>query len=342
MAENVLGTIFGRADALKRQLYDMIRNPSDYASMVGGRTQENLATAQALQNQAFGDPQNPLRITNPQALNQLTQMITSGPLGFAPAGITAFHGSPYLFRQFDPMKVGTGEGAQAYGVGSGYTAEARPVAEEYRRATTKDRFATPSGIFEPSSLEHLNVRATFRKDGLENAIELAKKYGVPNADYPENAAKAARDLQVLESLKQSGGVQPIQGYLYKGDIPDEILPKFLDWDKKFSEQTPEVKEAVKKYWNENKVYGDPSKLSGAGIYDSIVAHVYSDSGRARAQQVASSELEKIGVRGIRYLDEGSRKEGKGTSNFVPFRPEDFKIQEINDIPIEDYITKGLL
>ena len=86
MAENVLGTIFGRADALKRQLYDMIRNPSDYASMVGGRTQENLATAQALQNQAFSDPQNPLRITNPQALNQLTQMITSGPLGFAPMG----------------------------------------------------------------------------------------------------------------------------------------------------------------------------------------------------------------------------------------------------------------
>jgi len=94
VAENVLGTIFSRADALKRQLYDMIRNPSDYASMVGGRTQENLATAQALQNQAFSDPQNPLRITNPQALNQLTQMITSGPLGFAPAGITKSLASP--------------------------------------------------------------------------------------------------------------------------------------------------------------------------------------------------------------------------------------------------------
>jgi hypothetical protein len=89
VAENVLGTIFSRADALKRQLYDMIRNPSDYASMVGGRTQENMAAAQALQNEAFADPQNPLRITNPQALSQLTQMITSGPLGFAPAGIVS-------------------------------------------------------------------------------------------------------------------------------------------------------------------------------------------------------------------------------------------------------------
>ena len=152
MAENVLGTIFGRADALKRQLYDMIRNPSDYASMVGGRTQENLATAQALQNQAFSDPQNPLRITNPQALNQLTQMITSGPLGFAPAGITAFHGSPYLFRQFDPMKVGTGEGAQAYGVGSGYTAEARPVAEEYMRQVTAGTPQPPVRTFRGEEL----------------------------------------------------------------------------------------------------------------------------------------------------------------------------------------------
>jgi len=62
--------------------------------MVGGRTQENMAAAQALQNQAFSDPQNPLRITNPQALNQLTQMITSGPLGFAPAGMTKSLASP--------------------------------------------------------------------------------------------------------------------------------------------------------------------------------------------------------------------------------------------------------
>ena len=387
MAENVLGTIFGRADALKRQLYDMIRNPSDYASMVGGRTQENLATAQALQNQAFSDPQNPLRITNPQALNQLTQMITSGPLGFAPAGITAFHGSPYLFRQFDPAKIGTGEGAQAYGVGSGYTAEARPVAEEYRRATTKDRFATPSGIFEPSSLEHLNVRATFRKDGLENAIELAKKYGVPNADYPETASKDARDLQVLESLKQSGGVQPIQGYLYKGDIPDEILPKFLDWDKPLSQQSEEVKTAAKNVWEtiknnsayKNKTFDDFLKEStGEGLY----LRLGGNKSGGEADLAASQFLESIGVKGIRYLDEGSRgsykaqltykdkpysdvvefktkgqlddyikeSEEKGfgvktfpqTSNFVPFRPEDFKVQEINDIPIEDYIAKGLL
>lgn len=320
---NPLGTVFSRADALKRQLYDMLSNPRDYASMVAGRTQEAAQAADALEKMAFADPQNPLKITNPQALNQLTQMITSGPLGFAPAGITAFHGSPYLFRQFDPAKVGAGEGAQAYGVGAGYTAEARSVAEAYAQAN-KGRAAALSGEIDklPKPAQMEVYKTLNRPDGFikqAEILDITKR-------YPETTP-------LFESSKS---------YLYKGDIPDEILPKFLDWDKKFSDQTPEVKEAVKKYWNENKVYGDPSKLSGAGIYDSIVAHVYSDSGRARAQQVASSELEKIGIRGIRYLDEGSRKEGKGTSNFVPFRPEDFKIQEINDIPIEDYIAKGLL
>ncbi|NDF04802.1 MAG: hypothetical protein EB068_06820, partial [Betaproteobacteria bacterium] len=140
--------------------------------------------------------------------------------------------------------VGTGEGAQAYGVGAGYTAEARPVAEGYRFATTKDRYATQEGVFEPSILENLNVRATLRKDGLDKAIEIAKKYSVPDTDYPEAAAKAARDLSILERLKQSGGIQPMEGYLYKGDIPDETLPKFLDWDKPLSEQSKEVKDAL--------------------------------------------------------------------------------------------------
>ncbi len=243
---------------------------------------------------------------------------------YNPVGMTAYHGSPYLFPRFDQRKMGSGEGAQAYGVGSGYTAEARPVAEEYRRATTKDRFATSSGIFEPSSLEHLNVRATFRKDGLENAIELAKKYGVPNADYPETAAKAARDLQVLESLKQSGGVQPIQGYLYKGDIPDEIIPKFLDYDAPLKDQAPEVQALAK------SLGMDLEDLGGDLL------------GKVGKTVKGTLQMQGAGIKGIRYLDQGSRGEGKGTSNFIPFSPDDFKIQEINDEPLEAWLKSGRL
>jgi hypothetical protein len=66
---------------------------------------------------------------------------------------------------------------------------------------------------------------------------------------------------------------------------------------------------------------DAKDLTGEQIY----ARLTQDQG---SQQAASEYLNSIGVRGIRYLDQGSRSEGKGTSNFIPFQPEDYRIQEL--------------
>ena len=291
---------------------------------------KRMAAAQALQNEAFSDPQNPLRITNPQALNQLTQMITSGPMGFAPAGITAFHGSPYLFRQFDPAKIGAGEGAQAYGVGAGYTAEARKVAEGYRE-----------GVKDWGAVTNINER-------------INELFRIMNDDsvYPgayrkfksEKGQQAAKEYDALLEKRQNIVENP--GYLYKGDIPDEILPKFLDWDKPLGQQSKEVKQAAKNVWEQvkgnsafkGKTFDDFLSESGESLYLRLGA---GKEGK-QADLAATNFLESVGVKGIRYLDQGSRGEGKGTSNFIPFRAEDYKIQEINDTPIEDYIAKGLL
>ena len=54
-------------------------------------------------------------------------------LGFAPLGITAWHGSPHKFDKFDMSKIGTGEGAQAYGHGL-YFADSPDVARSYLKA----------------------------------------------------------------------------------------------------------------------------------------------------------------------------------------------------------------
>jgi hypothetical protein len=309
------------------------------------------------------------RISN-EVADQLVKAITRNPDATAVRAleeigrmspvpqITTYHGSPYLFRQFDPMKKGTGEGAQAYGVGAGYTAEARPVAEGYRSATTKDRYTTQEGIFEPSSLEHLNVRATLRKDGIDKAIEVARKSAV-DSDYPETAAKAARDLQILEGLKGSGGIQPMQGYLYKGEIPDEILPKFLDWDKPLIQQTDDVKSpfnlrveknpdpALGEKWIVQSDFGSVNafntKKEAESYLESVTGgEVYQNISTSRGTVNTSQLLQDSGLRGIRYFDQGSRGSGEGTSNFIPFSPEDFRIQEINDRPIEEYISQGLL
>jgi hypothetical protein len=56
-------------------------------------------------------------------------------LGFSGGGlgIKAYHGSPHSFERFDPSKIGTGEGAQAYGHGL-YFAEQEATAKAYRDA----------------------------------------------------------------------------------------------------------------------------------------------------------------------------------------------------------------
>ena len=55
--------------------------------------------------------------------------------------ITAYHGSPHTFDKFDMSKMGTGEGAQAYGRGL-YFSENEAVAKNYRDALSGDIIAT--------------------------------------------------------------------------------------------------------------------------------------------------------------------------------------------------------
>jgi hypothetical protein len=372
----------------------------DRALAAGERIGQSGQEAIALQNQIFGDPNRPLRVTDERALARLTDMIMGGPLGFAPAGITAYHGSPYLFRQFDPAKIGAGEGAQAYGVGAGYTAEARPVAEGYKKTLSKDTFLSPN--------QSVITRNTLRDLGFDNSSinVVLNAIKESNGDFSKAAElvgsarpSAAKFLRSLSGAKQN------EGYLYKGDIPDEILPKFLDWDKPLFEQSKEVKEALAKLPHRSSgLFNPEARWTFKDTIESLEAapHLRTDSemnptgqeiynmlgssmmtgNRASGQLEATQKLNDLGIRGIKYADEASRgkyraqttykgepysdvltfydkkqlddfikekkAEGFGvktfprTSNFIPFRPEDYKVQEINDIPIEDWISKGLL
>jgi hypothetical protein len=56
--------------------------------------------------------------------------------------MTAWHGSPHKFDKFDISKIGTGEGAQAYGAGLYFT-DKESVAEYYRNSLTSGLRAKP-------------------------------------------------------------------------------------------------------------------------------------------------------------------------------------------------------
>lgn len=60
-------------------------------------------------------------------------------------GITAYHGTPHDFDNFDSSRIGTGEGAQAYGHGL-YFAENEKIAQGYRDALTRNQ--GPEVIFD--------------------------------------------------------------------------------------------------------------------------------------------------------------------------------------------------
>jgi len=90
------GTLPPDTQNFRQVLSGIGRTLRDRASLTAERFIQSAQEARALQDQAFGDPTRPTRVTDEAALRKLTDMIMAGPLGFAPAGIV----SPIVARQF--------------------------------------------------------------------------------------------------------------------------------------------------------------------------------------------------------------------------------------------------
>lgn len=224
--------------------------------------------------------------------------------------IVAYHGTPHNIEgAFDIGKVGTGEGAQAYGHGM-YYAENPEVADVYAKMFSK----TPA-----STTQLTKLRDAAPIDSAER-----KHY---------------------DKLIEQSGV----GNLYKVDIPDEYVPKMLDWDKPLSEQSKEIKDALSNIPHRGKNWTFKTTIetldaapylrddvtlnpTGSEIY-SLLGDAMMVGNKAPGQINASKKLNELGIKGIRYLDEGSRGKEKGTSNFVVFDPKEVKILEKNSKPV---------
>lgn len=89
------GTLPPDTQDFRQVLAGIARTIRDRAVAAGQRIGQSGSEAIALQNQIFGDPNRPLRVTDENALRRFTDMIMGGPMGFAPAGIVA----PAVARQ---------------------------------------------------------------------------------------------------------------------------------------------------------------------------------------------------------------------------------------------------
>jgi hypothetical protein len=272
---------------------------------------------------------------SPDAVNN---MLSSNWMSFAPMGlgmIRAWHGSPHdipLGRSFDASKIGTGEGAQAYGHGF-YAAENKGVAAEYQKQLAKDGFfVNGMGVFDPQkSLSHLNIKTMVYKGDLDGAIKKATEI-VKDGGSASSYAKS--DLEKLLEIKANGGLQKNNGYMYPLELTHPNPAKeaatplspqdFLHWDLPLSQQPEGVKDFVKNNMQENIAYAQAAAKKIGSKFDPMEnmtgKDVYSWMVKLGNQEKASKLLNQAGIPGIRYLDGGSRGAGQGTYNYVLFDP----------------------
>ena len=262
---------------------------------------------------------------------KMRESILRGQRAFADGGevegITACHGSPHDFDQFDISKVGTGEGAQSYGHGI-YLAEAEPTAKTYRDALSGDPVAEtgekPDWQNKGSkSLGLMSLAQSMDKkltgdEAIRDAIEDLSR----NAAYSERQDIKQRYYDAAASLKQMLGKEWKQnpGHMYEVHInahPDH----FLDWDKPLVEQSNYVKKALIQFQDhlhqaaQDMFDGSPNDLRGADLYHWLAGE---HQGGLGSPNEVSNTLKKNGIKGVKYLDQASRAAGEGSRNYVVF------------------------
>ncbi len=196
--------------------------------------------------------------------------------------IRAYHGSPHDFDRFSLDKIGTGEGAQAYGHGL-YFAENEGVAKTYKAA------GNPS--YQDIGVVRRINEALQETGGDERAArELLNTKAL---------TAIGRERQQLFDAYNNFNEARTPGRLYEVNIKADPND-FLDWDKPLSQQSEKVQ----------KAFPPDNWADGPDDTGSWRAHVASREG--------ARELRNSGVAGIRYLDQGSRSAGEGSRNYVVF------------------------
>ena len=265
--------------------------------------------------------------------------------------LEAYHGTPHNIQgKFDINKVGTGEGAQAYGHGM-YFAQARGTGEQYKYMLSKPEFSKTN--------EGIELRGELPRMLNESYDELVAKNGIQQTNYGDvtDIVGQRLDRQMKDALKANDmdwynktadmkldlarfreNPPPNTGNLYKVDIPDKDIANMLDYDKPLSQQPKSVQKALAKidsdlYSKKGNDY-DPQE-TGQMIYQRLSQIDMNKNGPfTGASRNVSNLLNSYGIKGIRYKDAMSRGVDEGTSNFVVFDPSTVKILEKNDKKIE--------
>jgi len=167
--------------------------------------------------------------------------------------LTVFHGSPHRFSKFESKKIGTGEGAQAYGHGL-YFAENPAVAKQYQESLSDFDMLVDGKPFNPTNPAHRAALEVKQRGGDVAIKDIVASYNQQikdlksrNVQWADELAKSKQEeLPFIKSGKLPVYSESTKGSLYTVDLPDEQIAKMLDWDKPLSQQSKYVKDALSK------------------------------------------------------------------------------------------------
>ena len=113
----------------------------------------------------------------------------------------------------------------------------------------------------------------------------------------------------------------LPGHLYKHDLPDEDIARYLDWDKPLSEQPESVRAALAASLGVTKM----NNITGQELYKRL-SNEFGDEG-------ASKALGRAGIPGLKYYDGKSRNKSfkEIKDSFLTELPEDAGIDEIVEL-----------
>lgn len=251
------------------------------------------------------------------------------------AKIKGYHGSPHSFDNFDFSRMGSGEGAQAFGWG-GYIGGLENTAIGYRNALSQgNKVISIDGVrgAEPTAIENwvlsqggdakkaydklsTSAAAKEKSDKLSTSSKVDdlgmgfSEYDMALMDYNDFQSKL-NEIKALEGKKLT--LEP-SGNMYEVEV-DADMDNILDWDAPISQQSDFIKNAadkfIKKYTNEGDeplvkaILGkDPT---GESVYE--LPQFLPKSGSLLSSKLpkeSSEYLNSIGVKGIKYFDGSSR------------------------------------
>lgn len=244
-----------------------------------------------------------------------------------PAKIRAFHGSPHDFDRFDLGRIGTGEGAQAYGHGL-YFAENEDVARQYKGLGSRRNldYRVEGGGQIPAwiaqRIENGESPDTYIKDFKARIGEAEERVASEAPQWwldKERIPGLQSIVQDLERLK-TGSKAKAPEHMYEVEINADPA-QFLDWDAPLSQQGDVGRRTISAIPDPSGVLGDYDSIYkralDAGMtpadaadyaksqaYEATGAHVMGALGRNNPK--TTELLREQGIPGIKYLDQGSR------------------------------------